>query len=47
MTSMVIVGRDGLKGVALRRWVDTALAFARDLPPKPAKQRSTRSVRNG
>ena len=34
MKSMVIVGRDGIKGVALRRWVGTALSFARDLPAK-------------
>jgi TfoX/Sxy family transcriptional regulator of competence genes len=47
MTSMVLVGKDGLKGTALRRWVEKALAFAHDLPPKPAKQRSARSVRNG
>ena len=34
MKSMVLVGKDGLRGAALRRWVDTALAFARDLPAK-------------
>ena len=37
MKSMVLIGRDGLKGTALRRWVDTAMAFARDLPAKSAK----------
>ena len=47
MKSMVLVGRDGLKGVALRRWVDTALAFAGELPPKTARHSSTRSVGNG
>ena len=37
MKGMVLVGKDGLKGAALRRWVDTAMAFARDLPPKSPK----------
>ena len=46
MKSMVLIGRDGLKGAALRRWVDNALAFVHDLPPKSPKQRSSRSVRN-
>ena len=34
MKGMVLVGREGLKGAALRRWVDTAMAFARGLPAK-------------
>ena len=34
MKGMVLVGKDGLRGAALRRWVDTAMAFARDLPPE-------------
>ena len=46
MKSFVLVDRDGLKGAALRRWVDTAMAFASDLPPKSAKQRSARKVRS-
>lgn len=34
MTSMVYVAPEGLRGVALRRWVEKATAFARTLPPK-------------
>jgi len=36
---MVYVSREGLEGVALRRWVERAAAFARTLPPKRASDR--------
>lgn len=34
MTGMVYVEPDGLRGAALRRWVEKAASFARTLPPK-------------
>ena len=34
MAGMVFVAPEGLRGGALRRWVDQATAFARTLPPK-------------
>lgn len=34
MTSMVLVEPAGLRGAALRRWVEKAATFARSLPPK-------------
>lgn len=34
MTSMVYVAPEGLRGVALRGWVEQAVAFARTLPPR-------------
>ncbi len=34
MAGMVYVSQDGLRGAALRRWVDRASAFVRTLPPK-------------
>lgn len=34
MTGMVFVAPPGLRGAALRRWVEAAAAFARTLPPK-------------
>ena len=34
MTGMVFVSPEGLRGPALRRWVDQSAAFARTLPPK-------------
>jgi TfoX/Sxy family transcriptional regulator of competence genes len=34
MTGMVYVEPAGLRGVALRNWVERALAYARSLPPK-------------
>lgn len=34
MASMVFVEPDGLRGSALRSWVEQAAAFARTLPPK-------------
>ncbi|HKY24539.1 MAG TPA: TfoX/Sxy family protein [Gaiella sp.] len=39
MAGMVYVSRDGLRGIALRRWVERAAAFARTLPPKGASDR--------
>jgi len=42
MKGFVLVGGDGMQGATLRRWMDTAMAFARDLPPKSAKQRFAR-----
>ena len=35
MKGMVFVEPDGLRGAALRRWVEAAAALARALPPKP------------
>lgn len=40
MKSMVFVEPGGLRGAALRQWVDTAADYARSLPPKhPARHR--------
>jgi TfoX/Sxy family transcriptional regulator of competence genes len=36
MTGMVFVDPAGLRGPALRRWIDAAAEHARRLPPKPA-----------
>ena len=47
MRSMVLVGPDGLRGAALRRWVAMGLAFARDLPPKSARTRAANIRRRG
>ena len=33
MASMVFVEPEGLRGAALRRWVEQATTFARTLPP--------------
>ena len=35
MKGMVFVDPEGLRGDALRQWVDTAAGYARGLPPKP------------
>ena len=34
MAGMVFVSAEGLRGTALRRWVQRAAAFVRTLPPK-------------
>lgn len=34
MAGMVFVGAEGLRGAALRRWVDKAVGFVESLPPK-------------
>lgn len=34
LTGMVFVGREGLRGAALRRWVGKAVGFVDSLPPK-------------
>jgi hypothetical protein len=34
MTGMVFVATEGLRGKALRTWVEQATSFARTLPPK-------------
>lgn len=34
MTSMVYIAPEGLRGAALRGWVEKATAFVRTLPPK-------------
>ena len=39
MAGMVYVSQGGLKGVALRRWVERATAFAHTLPPKRPSDR--------
>jgi len=36
MKSMVFVQAAGLRGPALRQWVDAAAGYARGLPPKQA-----------
>jgi hypothetical protein len=40
MTGMVYVEPDGVKGAALKRWVDIAVEYARSLPPKPPRKPS-------
>ena len=37
MTGMVYVAPEGLRGRALRTWVEEAARFARTLPPKPPR----------
>jgi TfoX/Sxy family transcriptional regulator of competence genes len=39
MTGMVYVAPAGVRGAALRSWVEKALAHARSLPPKAPKRR--------
>jgi len=39
MTGMVYVEPAGVRGVALRNWVEKAVAYARSLPPKQPKRR--------
>jgi len=39
MTGMVYVEPAGLRGVALRNWVERAVAYARSLPPKTETRR--------
>ena len=39
MNGMVFIDPEGLRGDALRQWVDTAADYARGLPPKPAGKR--------
>ena len=36
MKGMIFVDPEGLRGDALRQWVDAAAGYARSLPPKPA-----------
>jgi TfoX/Sxy family transcriptional regulator of competence genes len=38
MTGMVYVAPEGLRGEALRRWLEQAAGFARTLPPKRASR---------
>jgi TfoX/Sxy family transcriptional regulator of competence genes len=42
MRGFVTVAPDGLKGQALRRWVDRALAHADTQPPKQPKRQAVR-----
>ena len=43
MTGMVYVGSEGLRGKALRTWVEQAAGFVRTLPPKsPSSGRAKR-----
>jgi TfoX/Sxy family transcriptional regulator of competence genes len=42
MRGFVTVAPDGLKGQALRRWVDRALAHADTQPPKQPKRKAVR-----
>jgi TfoX/Sxy family transcriptional regulator of competence genes len=39
MTGMVYVEPAGVRGVALRNWVEKAVAYTRSLPPKQPKRR--------
>ena len=39
MSSMVYVSPEGLRGRALRGWIDKSVAFVRALPPKSASAR--------
>ena len=42
MTGMVYVAPEGLRGEALRPWVEQAAGFAQTLPPKrPQSKRAT------
>jgi hypothetical protein len=40
MKGMVFVEPGGLEGAALRRWVESAAAFTRGLPPKRSSRPS-------
>jgi TfoX/Sxy family transcriptional regulator of competence genes len=39
ITGMVYIGPEGLRGKALRTWVEQATRFTRTLPPKPRPNR--------
>ena len=41
MTGMVYVTPDGVRGRALRTWVEKAAAFAKTLPPKHPRANAT------
>ncbi len=43
MSGMAYVAPEGLRGRALRPWVEQAVGFARTLPPKPPRPRPARS----
>jgi TfoX/Sxy family transcriptional regulator of competence genes len=43
MSGMVYVAPEGLRGKALRTWVEEAAGFARTLPPKPPRTWRARS----
>jgi len=43
MAGMVYVSEDGLRGDALRRWVDQAAGFVRTLPPKSRESEKSSS----
>jgi hypothetical protein len=45
MKGMVFVEPGGLHGPALQEWIDAAAAFARTLPPKPARGTASRKRR--
>ena len=45
MTTMVMVGPDGLRGRALRPWVERGLQYVASLPPKPRARPGVRTVR--
>jgi TfoX/Sxy family transcriptional regulator of competence genes len=44
MTGMVYVAPQGLRGNALRAWVEQATGFARTLPPKPSRDQAAPAV---
>ena len=43
MSGMVYIAPEGLRGKALRPWVEQAAGFARTLPPKAPRPRPARS----
>lgn len=43
MAGMVYVGAEGVRGKALRAWVEQAVGFVRALPPKPDTSKRTTS----
>lgn len=44
MTTMVMVGPDGLRGRALPTWVDRGIRYVASLPPKPQGASRVRKV---
>ena len=44
LAGFVTVGRDGLSGHALERWIERAVAWAESLPPKTSKRRGPPSA---
>ena len=47
LAGFVTVGRDGLSGRALERWIERAVAWAESLPPKTSERRGPRPAAGG